>query len=207
MMSSIRHLFALAVLSAFAVTARADQTTIQYGLPDARTAGGAPVADGSLVLLLANVGGPSTAGAGFTTLQAGNLQVGSILNGNYQILSRTAAFDFGTSDANDTAGPITFGDSSFPNLSVGDQLAIVWFPNLSAASDFSLLSGASYGLYTVNSSASWTVQQGLVTVNATSGLSASFTAVASAIPEPATYALLFGAGALTVAVVRRRKSV
>ena len=176
---------------------RAQFVTINFGGTNFLDGSSTTVPDGRLVLLLANTGG-----AGFAQLQAGSLNVGSILNGTYQVLAR-AAVDNGIGTTG-SANNIQLGGATFPNLSTGDQLAVVWFPTLSAASDFSVISGASYGLYTVNSSSAWEVPAAgsNITLTVPGGQVAN---LVTAIPEPATYAIVVGLATLGVATMRRRK--
>ena len=175
---------------------RAQFVTVNFGGTNFLDGSSTTVSDGRLVLLLANTGG-----AGFGQLQAGSLNVGSILNGTYQVLARAAVDNgFGTTGS---ANNIQLGGATFPNLSTGDQLAVVWFPTLSAASDFSVISGASYGLYTVNSSSAWEVPAtgSNITLTVPGGQVAN---LVTAIPEPGAYAALMGLATLGLAAWRRR---
>ncbi len=106
----------------------------------------------------------------------------------------------GTGDANPD-----LVSAMFPNLSTGDQLAVVWFPTLSFSSDFSLTNGTSYGLFTVNSSTDWQVPAGggAISPVVPIGSMASLTAI----PEPSTYAMLAGLATLGFAVGRRRQKI
>jgi len=176
--------------------------TINFGSPQLLDSASDPLVDGSLVLLLSNVATPSTSGAGFGTLSAGTLNVGDML-GAYQILGRASVSEFSLpGEFADTTGFIELTTSPFPNLSTGDQLAVAWFSTLTGASDYSLVGGTSYGLYTIDSSSAWQIPTAGTTLDVTvpSGTAASFTAI----PEPAAYAALAGLFALTLAAVRRR---
>lgn len=168
---------------------------------------GSPLADHSLVLLLANVGSaPNTTGVGFTTLLPGSLQVSSLLNSTYQVLG-AAEIDSSFTSSADVSGAtdsLQLGGAMFPNLSTGDQLAIAWFPTLVYGTDTALPAGTVYGLYTVNSSAAWQVPAGNTsnfTVVAPDNLAATFTAI----PEPHTYAALLGASAFAAVFAFRRR--
>jgi hypothetical protein len=182
-------------------SAFAQSVQINYGGLDFRTSSDTSLIDGNLVLLLANVATPTTAGTGFgSTLSAGPLNVGDLFNGTYQILGRTV-IDTGFG----TTGSVNLSLTSglFPNLSTGDQLAVVWFPTLTNA-DLSMMSGVSYGLYSGASSSWWVpAAGGTVSLSVPDGTMASFVSV-SAIPEPSTYAAIFGGLALGFATWRRR---
>jgi hypothetical protein len=196
----------LPLLAAFALRAHAS-VTITFGGDDFRTSSNGSLLDGSLVLLLAKTTGAAT---GFSTLQAGALNVGDFLNGNYQVLGRTGVDSSSTAHltpgASGATNPIALASGSFADLTTGDQLAVVWFPDLTALSSFSFSSGASYGLYTVDNSSTWQVPADGSTfdVKVPDGVIASFTAI-SAIPEPSTYAALTGLAVLGIAGWRRRK--
>jgi hypothetical protein len=200
------RLFTFFVLALLAGSASAQSTVqINYGGLDFRTNSNTTVTDGSLVLLLANVATSTTAGIGFgNTLSAGSLNLGDLLSGTYQILGRAEAdSSFGTTGS----ANLTLTSGQYPNLSTGDQLAIAWFPTLTAASSFSLINGVSYGLFTVNASTAWQVPAGgstLPTINVPDGIQAAFLST-SAIPEPSTYAALLGVAVLGLAFHRRRR--
>ncbi|HVU25443.1 MAG TPA: hypothetical protein VHE13_15050 [Opitutus sp.] len=176
-----------------------DQVTDQFNVG---------LVDGSLVLLVANVATPSTAGAGFGLLEPGTLNIGDLLNGEYQILGRGAVAEFSLpGEFAATTGAIPLTGGSFPNLSTGDQLAILWFPDLAESTDFSLVAGTSYGLYTVDADTAWQVPVGgtpSFDVTVPSGTAAAYTV--AAVPEPSAFAALAGLSVLGWRVVRRRRA-
>lgn len=201
-----RFLRLVPLFAVFALRVHAS-VTITFDGDDFRTGSNGSLLDGSLVLLLAKTTGPAT---GFDTLQTGTLNVGDFLNGSYQVLGRTGVDHTSTGSltpgASGATDPLTLASGAFADLTTGDQLAVVWFPNLTFSSSFSFVSGASYGLYTINSSSAWQVPADGASfeVKVPNGAMASFTAV-SAIPEPSTYAALTGLAALGLAGWRRRK--
>jgi len=166
---------------------------------------GSPVGNGELVLLIANESGS----ASFNTLTAGAIGQGLFLDGSYQILSTTNTnTDFGTPGA--FANSVTLNyTGTYQNLSAGDQLAVVWFTNVSASSP-TLSANESYGLFTLNNS-TWQTPDNSggpaeISLTVPDGENASLETL-SAVPEPGTYALIAGAAALLFAAWRRRSSV
>ncbi len=157
---------------------------------------GTPLAAGSLVLLLADTGNN-----GFSNINAGSLAVGDYLNGDDQILYRgEILIDGGLSVTSFGGTAVSLGEGLFPNLQTGDALSIVWFPNLTAASN-SVAAGASYGRFTTltpqNGSAGWSVPSAAANVDLNfytevkGGFYSESLGYANlvAIPEPSVYAL------------------
>ncbi len=185
--------------------ARAQFVTINFQSSQLTDSTGTPLANGSLVVLLANVASPTTAGAGFSTLSAGSLNVGDLLNnGAYQVLGRAAvdAFSF-DGEFTGSTGSIQLGGLLFPNLSTGDQLAVAWFPSLSETTDFSMATATSYGLYTLDLSSVWQTPSPASTIDVEVPFATA--ALLTAVPEPATYAALAGALVLGLALHRKRR--
>ncbi|WP_438479984.1 hypothetical protein [Oleiharenicola lentus] len=187
------------------VLSPADEVIINFQSPELRDHANVPLVDGRLVLLIANVGSANTAGTGFSTLTAGNLNVGDYLNGGlYQIIMRAqidSSWD-GPGTFIDSAAHIPLQQNPFPNLSTGDQLAVVWFSNLNYATSYSSSANLPYGLYSLSA---WQVPSpGFIPdFSVPAGTVASYLTL-SAIPEPSTYAIIFGALALGLAAYRQR---
>ena len=126
---------------------------LQVELLNTSAGPGAPTPQSSLVLLLAD-----TARNGFAALQAGTgLTLGSLLGGGDKVLFRANLSALGTNGVLQTSTPsldldFTGSDSIPGSWSVGDPLAIVWFPNLSLSSGL-LVGGESYGRLTMGTSA------------------------------------------------------
>ena len=196
----LRLSFFLAAFASLVSTALSQSVQINFAGGDFRDGNNTTLANGQLVLLLANVATPTTAGSGFGLLSAGTINIGDTLGGIYQVLGRT-----GINNGLGTSGSavVDIAGGLFPNVSTGDQLAVAWFPSLTLASDFSLISGASYGLYTGGAMPTWQIPSAGDTLSLTvpDGVTASF----SAIPEPSTYAAIAGAGVLSLALWRRRR--
>jgi len=177
---------------------------------------GDQLAQGGLVLLIADT---NLSDGGFEPLQAGSsLNVGSLLNGDDQIIASTSIMN--TPSVAQTT-PLTIGlmSSQFPNLTTGDPLAVVWFSDLTSSSSV-LPSGETYGLYssvTPNDGDPWLTPLAGGTINlefltsAAGGMYpetdgyATMTAM-SAVPEPATYSLIAGAAACLAALAHARYS-
>jgi hypothetical protein len=174
------------------------QTALGVGVNDGD---GNPVGDNQMVILIANESGST----GFNTLTAGSLTVGSFLDGSYQILGTTGIDgSFGTPGA--FAGSVQLNyTGTYQNLQAGDQLAVVWFTNVSDTST-TLSAGQSYGLYTENDG-TWQTPTigGDAELTVPGGQDATLTSL-SAVPEPGTYALIAGTAALLFAAWRRRQS-
>lgn len=176
---------------------------------------GAALADGSLVILLANVGTSTTSPTGFDTLAPGTLGIGDYLNGGqYQVLGRTYVEEiFTAGQFAGVADSLSLASGNFPLLNAGDQLAVAWFPTLIGSAhfgppDFELLAEVSYGLLTFIDNPFWQVPaDGTVLTDdyavVPAGSRAFYTV--SAIPEPSTYAVLLGLAVLGFTAYRRRR--
>jgi len=166
---------------------------------------------GDLVLLVADTGTN-----GFGPLDTGSsLTVGSFLNSEDQIIGSTTvstqegSYPTGTAVASFPSIPV--GSGSYTTLAAGDSVAVFWFTGLNSSS--TVLTPGSYGYYTTSvpadGSASWVVPpSGAGAVDLVFETGADFGsnpetagyANLTAVPEPATYALLAGVAALVGAV-------
>lgn len=206
----MNKLFALFLCSILPLTLiKADTVTINFQGDQVTDSSNIPLVDGSLVLLLANVATPTTSGAGFGTIDAGTLNIGDVLNGQYQILGRGEVDQFDLpGEFSAAASAISLQGDMFPNLSTGDQLAVVWFSTLSASSDYLLPAGTSYGLYTVDDDVAWEVPVGgTVEFDVTVPRGSKAMQTVAAVPEPATWTALAGLGVLAWAIKFRRHAV
>jgi hypothetical protein len=181
------------------------QATFNYGTANGvgvNDGMGNPVADNQLVLLIANESGST----GFNTLMAGSITPGGFLDGSYQILDIQGTFNFGTPGSLGNEIQLNY-TGTYQNLQAGDQLAVVWFTDVSSNSTV-LTAGNIYGLYTEND-ATWQAPSanGEADLTIPGGQDANMTTTSlSAVPEPSTYALIVGAAALLFAAWRRRQS-
>ena len=191
---------------AFAIVAPA-QVTIAFGAGTLNNSGGTPLPTGTLVILVAD-----TQNNGFGTLSTGSLTVGSLLNGDDQVLFRAT---INISDPQGSVQDILSNASFTGNWNAGDALALIWLPGLTSASN-TFSNGQSYGLFTTTSPAAgdpW-----VTPTSGSLGISLSFAtqmgggtyanslgnASLTAIPEPSTYAAITGAAMLGLAAWRRR---
>lgn len=181
-------------LLACALVARAQTTvTIDITIGELRTSGGSPIANNSLLQLIASSDTTFAAPTSTSFVSGNDTLVASISFDNtsyfdlagYMQINRVV--DLGTT-------PIT-----------GHYLLVRWFPALTTASTTPGAS-TSYGQYGYPNSTQWIAPSagGTLTVDATSipapNANASLT---TPIPEPSTYAALFGLLALAVAITRR----
>ena len=209
------HLLRIAVCCAAliaAATASAQSVTISFGAGLLYDFNGSLLGSDRLVLLVAD-----TSGGDFGSLVAGStLRAGDFLNSSTQILGRAVtdadsevfgSFEIPLSN-NPVPGPYTW-------LTPGDKIALVWFSSLTGSST-SLSSGERYGLFsgiTPNDGASWIIPSSGSNIDinfrtlASGGTHAETEAYSNmtAIPEPSTYAAIFGAGALCFAICRRKR--
>ena len=185
---------------------------IDFNVDEVRTTAGVPVTQPALGFLVAD-----TTGDGFGTIAAGNISVGDIVGSNDLIIFRADFSNFATDGVwSQTTGLLTLTG----NWTASDNLAFVWFPTLSISST-SVGGGVSYGL--LANAGVWvtptdgssttdpyqiisTTNNGLfssnnVTLSVTD--SQSRASLTTAVPEPATWALL--AGSLTTVMVFRRR--
>ncbi len=207
-----KFLIAAAMLCIALASLRAD-VTIKFSGDSLLDNHGQPLANGSLVILLADVGTSSTSPTSFETLVPGTLGIGDYLNGGrYQVLGRTYVDELSfEGQFAGIADSLSLGSGNFPHLNTGDQLAVAWFPTLIGSEhfgvpDYELLVGYSYGLYTLANDPFWQVPaDGTILADnyaiVPGGTAASYTV--SAIPEPSTYAALLGLAVLGFAVHRR----
>ncbi|AHF94350.1 hypothetical protein OPIT5_13015 [Opitutaceae bacterium TAV5] len=180
-------------------------------------ASGAPVALGVIGVLVVD-----TTGAGFAqdeALVGSTFSTGSTFGAdNVYILNTYTAVDLG--GVNGFGGTLsTYSYSDIPGLNVGDLLAFYWFPTVTDAGSI-VTSGLNYGFFRSdaivdNSMMAWVAPAdtgGLYSLYAfsipTGGSSPveqlSATLTTGNIPEPVTYAALFGACAICLAFWRRR---
>jgi PEP-CTERM putative exosortase interaction domain len=206
----------IALASLLGTCAFAQQVNIALQAGQLYNADGIPLAHGSLVLLLADTGNN-----GFETVRPGSLTVGSFVNDDDQVIGwGTIDNEFtGLAEVAFDTGAITLGSGLFSNLKIGDALATVWFPDLTGDTLLATV-GLSYGLFTTTTpqddSNAWMVPELIdstlrfLTSSLNSGSYAESYGYASytvaAIPEPSTYATLFGLAALGFAARRRFRS-
>jgi hypothetical protein len=168
---------------------------------------GLPIADGSLIQLISNGSNASfSAPSSASFVTGGNILVASF-----------ALNSFVTEQAGTLTQDLT-GITSIAltgGLNAGQKLAIRWFPTLTTGSS-TPGAGTGYGEYTENSNEFVLPGDGnsigpTFATLAFGGESsellgrASLTIAGSAIPEPATYALLVGLAALGLTGWRRRR--
>lgn len=200
-----RHLnLMLATLALLVVPKARASVTITFDAGALFNGAGSALADGSLFMLVAD-----TSRNGFGALNAGSLSTTGFINADDQILGRGfVESSFGTG----ATASIALQSGAYAQLDAGDPLAMLWFPGLNSSA-FSILSGASYGLFTTTTPASgpaWVIPidgtvniQAMNLVNDTGAMSGR--ALLTAIPEPSTYAAILGACALGLAGWRRRR--
>ena len=229
MQSMLRKLFiALALMASSSLSG----VTIQVQTGLLRDENGTPIVNPGLVLLIA-----STTNNDFSYIDdpnmgigPGNIQVGSFLNGPGGGSDDLIIASGMTTPPGPFQGYALFetGSISFESLSpdwdTGDQLGMLWFPNLTAGNNFAS-EGDFYGFYTTplipppNGLDPWftpgptaAVLVQFLTTDANPaifGPGNSAPSMANAphevVPEPAAYALLFGAGSLGLVLFRRRR--
>lgn len=177
-----------------ALAARAQTTlTIDITLGELRTSGGSPIANNSLLQLIAS--SDTTFAAPTST---------SFVSGNDTLVASLA---FDSSTYFDLAGYMQL--TQIVNVGTtpitGQYLLVRWFPALTTLSS-TPGAGAAYGQYGYPNSTQWVAPSagGTLTLDATSipapNANASLT---TPIPEPSTYAALAGLLALTFAAARR----
>ncbi len=215
------QLAALAALYVLSASVQAAAISFNVDADRLRTSGGGLIPVGSLVLLIA-----SSTDAGFTSPLVANGSnstalgsSGSFLSGDEIVLFRSAVTNTGYTQFS-TGG---IEQTLFPNWSLSDPLALVWFPTLTLGSPTTLVAGTSYGFYTnasaIDGSTAWitpsapasSVPLAFYTTdggdlgpgsNAVSAASATQTVAA---PEP-TSALLLSVGLVSLAARRRRQA-
>lgn len=203
----------LILACALASSALAD-VTINFNIDSLRDSTGSEVSVTSLGLIVADTGAN-----GFSNLSVGNISTNSLIGADDLIVGRFDYSSFGTGGAAQVAITNTFSKGWSPN----NQLAVIWLPSLTLTRT-SLSGGESYGMVTLSS---WltpgdsgsnatayqilsTTQIGFFSSNANtlsiSNLQSRASLNVSAIPEPTTFAALFGAAALGLAAFRRRRT-
>ena len=164
----------------------------------ANASGSTPVADGSLIQIIAssdNVFAAPTAGA--------------FIGGN-DVLLFSGSFDSSTTSV---TGAMSISLSNL-TLAQGTNLLARWFPTLTTAS-LTPGAGTAYGQYGSLTDVSWvspadgtTANPQMLTSSSGFGSAANSNGYAiltvAAVPEPSTYAALFGAAALGLVAWRRR---
>jgi hypothetical protein len=93
-------------------------------------------------------------------------------------------------------------------IGTGDQWGIIWFPTLGAG-NWNAVAGTPLGFLTSATAPAFTIPANGATVNFSSNAvftgAGNFLPSYSIVPEPSTYAAIFGAAALAIAIIRRRK--
>ncbi len=212
----------LAALAAiYVLSASVQAATISFNIDGdrLRTSGGALIPSGSLVLLIAS----STNGS-FTSPLVANGSNSTLLGSSGSFLSGDEIVLFRGASSNGFAQFSTGGieQSLFPNWSLSDPLALVWFPTLTLASPTTLTAGTTYGFYTnasaIDGSNAWitpsapasSVPLAFYTTDGndlgpgTNPVSAANASQTVAAPEP-TSALLLSVGLVSLASRRRRQ--
>lgn len=159
-----------------------------------------PLADGRLVYAVASASNTFSGPVG-----------GSFTSGDEVILGSWGIDSVGTGVAGAFSTALVFDLSA--SVVAGKQIAIYWFSDLSVGS-LSPSMGDKYGFY---SDPSWlipadgnTLGYSVETIAIGGSVSNSSTVanlVVSAVPEPATFGLVFGSAALGMVACRRRKRV
>lgn len=196
----MKKISSILALCALVVTAHAQSTiTINFDVGVLANNSGIPVADGSLLQIIASpdvvFDAPSDA---------------SFITGN-DLLIYSWAFDSATSGMNGVATfEMNVNLSQFPV--VGHYLAVRWYPTLSSQS---IAPGFNtfYGEYGYVQDSSWVapaagniigLQMITVALGGSVADSLGQAALQTPIPEPSTYAAIFGALALGFVAYRRR---
>lgn len=216
----LRPQLAIAIISLFSASVQAATLSFNVDGDRLKTAGGNGVPTGSLILLIASL----TNGSFSSILEGGSTALGSsgsFLAGDDIVLFRASASLTGS------AGFATGGieQSLFPNWSLSDPLALVWFPTLTLASPFSLTANTPYGIYTnssaIDETSPWITPSAPASAYAlafytTDGLelgpgsnspsSGNANQIVTAAPEPTSAALLM-VGLLSFASRRRRQAI
>jgi hypothetical protein len=212
----------LALLLVVCTSPLIGDVTLLYDFGDFFSANGSQAPVSSYAVLVADTGSDgflgaytSAANANFSAFGGTSLTVGSALSGsgNDEIVGVFTMTDFG--GASGFSGTLTGINVVSGSLAAGQQLAIYWFPTITTTSIAGSVS--EYGFFRSDSPVSNSdigfimpgdgsnVNLFALTVSATGDLAESaLTAVA--VPEPSTYAAIFGALALGFVAYRRRRS-
>jgi len=191
----MKHLLLTIVVLAAALLARAQTTvTIDITLGELRTSGGSPIANNSLLQLIASSDTTFAAPTSTSFVSGNDTLVASVAFDNSTYFNLAGYMQL-TQIVNLNTTPIT-----------GQYLLVRWFPALTTLSSTPGI-GTAYGQYGYPNSTPWVAPSagGTLTLDATSipapNANASLT---TPIPEPSTYAALLGILVLSVAQLRRK---
>lgn len=201
----MKSILALLSFLALSAVASAQTVTIVFYIGILSNGAGTPVADNSLVQLIAS---PDSTFAAPTT---------TAFTGGNDVLFYTGGVDSSTvaNTAGGTQISITGLDLAIYPIA-GYKVALRWYPTLTVASS-TPGAGTAYGQFDYNSDPSWVVPAAngsdtLYMLTTTAGGSLPDTTgratqtTPAAIPEPSTYAALAGLAALGAAIWRKRRA-
>lgn len=215
----------ISLVGALCGASAADTTLSFFAVEDAEDGASSDLGSNLMVLWLVDRSGGTfddlVNDSGLTVTPNTDVTVGSVLNGDYEIVANEASYGTGLIDSGIT---ITSEDSppiASSAISAGDQFAVIWFPSLafgttalSAANDgisfgFATGTGLGTGDWVLPASTSTLFYSPTPAANSNeiqqvTGGAPNYTlnVQSAVVPEPSAFSLLFALGAF--AVFRRR---